>query len=122
MAKILVIDDEKEFNEMLCLRLAKSGGHETLMALDGFEGLKLTQDKQPDLIILDIMMPKMDGFEVFKKLKENNLTSTIPVVILTASANPDTAKNLVASGVNGYLTKPFEAKELLALIEKVLKK
>lgn len=122
MARILVIDDEREFNEMLCLRLEKTGGFETIKAFDGEEGLKMAQENKPDLIILDIMMPKMDGFEVYSHLKENSSTSSIPVIILTASANPDTAKSLISKGATDYLTKPFESKELMAVIGKILKK
>lgn len=122
MSKILVIDDEAEFNEMLCIRLEKTGGYETLKAFDGEEGLKSAQENKPDLIILDVMMPRMNGFEVFKHLKDNPATNHIPVVILTASANPDTAKSLIENGVTEYVTKPFEAKELLGKIAKLLKK
>ena len=122
MTKILVIDDEIEFNEMLCLRLEKTGGYETFKAFDGIEGLEAAKKNNPDLIILDIMMPKMNGFEVYEHLIEDNATKSIPVVVLTASANPDTAKKLLAKGATDILTKPFEAKDLLALIGKVLKK
>lgn len=120
MAKIIIIDDEREFVEMLGLRLRRSGGYEVIPAFDGEEGLKAAQEQKPDLIMLDVMMPKMDGYEMLKRLKENEATKKIPVIVLTASTASSTTDKFIALGVNDFVIKPFEAPALMAKIKKVL--
>ncbi len=120
MKKILVVDDEKEFNDLLCLRLQKSGGYDAIGVLGGQECLDFSEKTPPDLILLDIMMPKIDGFEVFKRLRANPKTKNIPVVILTAAAYSASEEELLKAGVDDYLAKPFEAKDLLEKISTLL--
>ncbi|MFA4844728.1 MAG: response regulator [Candidatus Margulisiibacteriota bacterium] len=122
MAKILLMDDEPEFVEMLSLRLRKTGGYEVITAFDGEEGLKAAQANRPDLIILDLMMPKMDGRKVIEELKKSDQTRGIPVIVLSASASPKTAEELLKLGGFDFIVKPFEPPTLMAKIKAALEK
>ncbi len=109
---ILVADDEKEIRELLCLYLEKDG-YQVLEAADGYKALSLLEKEEIDMALLDIMMPKMDGFRVLKKLRE---TSNIPVMILSAK-DQDADKILgLDLGADDYLTKPFNPMEAMARI------
>jgi DNA-binding response OmpR family regulator len=121
VAKILIVDDEKDLTDMLVLRLRKQGGHDAIAAYDGDEALQLAGEQRPDLIVLDLVMPKKSGYEVAQILKQQESTKNIPLIILTASAGPATNDAIVKLGVAGYITKPFAAPELMAEIDKVLR-
>ncbi|MFA6169387.1 MAG: response regulator [Candidatus Margulisiibacteriota bacterium] len=122
MAKILLVDDETEFVEMLAFRLAKAGGYEVESAYDGEEGLQKARAGHPDLIILDIWMPKKDGYQVIKELKSSEGTALIPVIILTASTLPQTLAKIKAAGAADYILKPFEPTVMMAKIKAALEK
>jgi DNA-binding response OmpR family regulator len=119
MAKILLIDDEAEFVEMIAFRLAKSG-YEVVSAYDGEEGLQKARTEHPDLIILDIWMPKKDGFQVSQELKESAETAKIPVIFLTAGTASQITDKIKAAGAADYIVKPFEAVDLMEKIKKCL--
>lgn len=115
--KILVIDDEKMVSELIKAKLEREG-FEVALAGDGLEGLKAIPSVRPDLIILDILMPRMDGFQFYKELKQNEETRHIPVLVMTArGAMRDSFEGL---GVESFLSKPFEPDELIDQINKVL--
>ena len=117
--KILVVDDEKDIIAPLEMYL-KSNGYTIVTASDGIEALKVAEEENPDLILLDIIMPKMDGFTALRKLKANEKTKSIPVIMLTVKEN---MKDLCEGrGAEGYVLKPFERKELLERIKKILEK
>ncbi len=120
MSKILIIDDSKGINKILSKMLLESG-HTPIVATDGEEGIEKAINTSPDLILLDIGLPKMDGFDVCKALKGNNLTKEIPVLFLTGHYpdSKDAVKGLEL-GAYDYIRKPFEADELLARITGVL--
>ncbi|MDD5513614.1 MAG: response regulator [Candidatus Omnitrophica bacterium] len=120
-SKILIIDDEKDFCRLLKKNLELFGNFAVSMATSGKEGLKLAGKTIPDLILLDIMMPEMDGFKVLEKLKSDRKVSGIPVVMLTAKG--DEVSKLRAAQLQSvkYLTKPVEIQDLMAILEKVLK-
>lgn len=118
--KIMVVDDEREFTEMLALRLRKTGGYETVEVYDGEAVFKLVKEQHPDLILLDIMLPKKDGYEVLLELKKDNEASRIPVIILTASSSPPTTQKFIDAGVADFVSKPFDPPELMAKIKKAL--
>ena len=122
MAKILIVDDETEFVEMVAFRLAKAGGYEVVSAADGEEGLLKARSEQPDLIILDIWMPKKDGYQVIKELKADPGTARIPVIFLTASSLPQTLDKIKAAGGADYVLKPFDPPVLMAKVKAVLEK
>jgi len=117
---ILVVDDEPGISNGLAAAL-QTWGYKTFTALDGKKALDSAKEHMPDLILLDISMPKMDGFEVLKRLKGNVQTSHISVIMLTAKAElPDKVK---ASGLlaQDYLTKPIELERIKQAVEKVFK-
>ena len=90
-------------------------------AAGGGQGLQLTEDNQPQLVLLDLMMPDLDGWEVYQRLKSNPKTSDIPVIVITARAQSiDKVLGLHIAKVDDYITKPFSPQELLASVEKVL--
>lgn len=116
--RILVIDDEPELVAMIKLRLEASD-YDMLSAGDGEEGMTMAKKEKPDLIILDIMMPKKDGYTFVKEKKIDPEIKDIPVIILTAKTK---MKDLFEiEGVSDYLVKPFEANELLEKVKKHLK-
>lgn len=109
--KVLVIDDEPDTLELIQLIL-EDGGFEAVLASSGFEALDILETVKPDLVLLDIMMPDMDGWEVFRKIKEKD--SNMPVAILTAKAqNIDKLLGLHVLKADDYITKPFSKDELL---------
>ncbi len=119
MSKILVVDDEQDVLDVLRLVLAKSG-YEVLTATSGMEGLTQAERQLPDLILLDIMMQQMDGWEVLKLLKLDERTSSIPVVILSARAEPRDKIRGLQEGAIDYVTKPFAVREILARVAGLL--
>lgn len=121
MAKILIIEDSDDLRadiiEMLLLE-----GFTMLEARDGLEGVDVALSQLPDVIICDVMMPYMDGFEVLEKLRAHPLTQTIPFVFLTSRAEHDSQRFAMRQGADDYLAKPFNAKELIDVIRAQLKK
>jgi len=117
--KILIVDDEPEIVGILKFRLS-SWGYETLSALNGEEALKVAATEKPDLILLDVMMPGMSGFEVLKKLKSQDITKAIPVIMVTVAAARAEMERGLKEGAAYYLTKPYDASELLERIKKLL--
>ena len=111
--KILVVEDEKAISDILVFNLQREG-YDTLAAYDGAEGLRCALEEAPDLILLDVMLPKLDGFTVLRRLRAEG--STTPVLMLTARSELTDRVNGLDSGADYYLTKPFEPKELLACI------
>jgi len=119
--KLLIIDDEKDFVETLAERLTAKG-YEIIKAFDGKEGLDKIHTEKPDLVLLDIMMPEMDGFDVCRKLKIDEAFKNIPVIILTAKFQPCDLKFGMEMGAEEYITKPVELNVLTNKIRELLKK
>ncbi len=112
--KILIVEDERNIVDILAFNLAREG-YSTLEALDGAQGLKLAMEKDPDLILLDLMLPRMDGFEVCRRLREAGKAT--PIIMLTARQE-ETDKVLgLELGADDYITKPFSMRELLARVK-----
>jgi len=118
--KILVVDDEPNIVKMVANRL-KVSGYGVITATDGVEGLKKAQEAKPDVILLDILMPKMDGFHTLKKLKENIITKNIPVVMFTAKGQGEDVEKAAELGAVDYIVKPFTPLILFDKIKKALK-
>lgn len=118
--KILIIDDEKDLCFFLKENLKLKGGYDVMTATTAKRGLFMAYWMKPDMILLDIMMPGMDGFEVLKKLKSNNKTGSIPVIMLTALQ--DDASKIKAAGLydEDYLTKPVEIDLLISRMREAL--
>ena len=119
--RILVVEDEPDQLTTLKFRL-EANGYEVISASDGEEGLAKAQKEHPDLILLDIMLPKMDGFEVCRRLKQDKSTSSIPVIGLTAYGRQYGEDKARAAGVNDYMDKAYEPKDLIARINSLLNK
>lgn len=119
---ILMIDDERDFCKLVKLNLESFGDFEVVTAFTGKEGIKLARQTKPDLILLDVMMPGMDGFEVLERLKKDEHTIAIPVVMLTVKRDDDSMFQASQLFDEDYVTKPVEADELKARIENVLKR
>ena len=118
--KILVVDDEQSIRELITFNLEKAG-YQVLCAEDGLEALKLIQDKV-DLVVLDLMLPGVDGLEVCRRLKGEQQTAGIPVIMLTAKDEEIDKILGLELGADDYLTKPFSPRELVARIKAVLRR
>jgi DNA-binding response OmpR family regulator len=118
---ILVVDDEEDIAELVCVNLEKDG-FRTRWALDGRTGLDLALTKWADLIILDVMMPRMDGWEVCKNLRADPRTAATPIVMLTAKGEESDKVLGLELGADDYLAKPFSPRELVARIRALLRR
>jgi two-component system alkaline phosphatase synthesis response regulator PhoP/two-component system response regulator VicR len=114
----LVVDDERHIVRLVQVNLERQG-YEVLTAYDGVECLEKTKAEKPDLIILDVMMPRMDGFEALQRLKSDPETNHIPVIMLTARAQDRDVLQGYQYGADLYLTKPFSPLELISLVKRV---
>ena len=118
--RVLIVDDMTDARTLLRLLLTHRGHYEVMEAQTGMEALEQTRVQQPDLIILDYMMPDLDGGEVCRILRREAATTDIPIVMLTARTDQRTHDEALAAGVNVYLTKPIKTEELLAATERLL--
>lgn len=121
MAKILVVDDDKAINELIKVNLELQG-YEVIQAYDGTEGFALAKQEEPSLIVLDVMMPEVDGFTVAQRIRQCSETADIPIIMLTALSELNDKVNGFNLGVDDYLTKPFEPDELVVRVRALLKR
>ncbi len=121
MHKVLIAEDEADIRQLISFNLERES-YDTLLAGDGEEAVLMAYNKIPDLIILDLMLPKMDGFSVFKELRLDSRTKDIPVIMLTAKAQLDDVIAGLEMGADDYLTKPFSPKELMLRVKALLKR
>ena len=121
MVKILVIDDDTAINELIKVNL-ELAYYKVVTALDGNKGFALAKQELPDLIVLDVMMPEVDGYTVAKRIRENKSTKDIPIIMLTALNMLQNKVQGFNIGVDDYLVKPFEMEELLVHIKALLKR
>lgn len=121
MSKILVVDDDTAINELIKINLELSG-YDVISAYDGIQGFTLAKQEMPDLIVLDVMMPDVDGYTVAKRVRENDLTKNIPILMLTAMGQLQDKVKGFDIGVDDYLVKPFEMEELQVRIRALLKR
>jgi DNA-binding response OmpR family regulator len=118
--KILIVDDEPELVKAIQIRL-ESSGYEVTVARDGQEGLDKIKSERPSLVILDVMLPKLDGYKVCRLLKFDEKYKNIPVIMLTARAQESDAKLSAEVGADAYVTKPFDHRIVLSKIQELLK-
>jgi two-component system OmpR family response regulator len=118
MSKILVVEDDRNLLDTIKYNLLKEG-YEALVALDGAEALDIARQQKPDLIILDIMLPKIDGFEVCRILRKE---MTVPIIMLTARTDETDRIIGLDTGADDYMTKPFSIRELLARVRALLRR
>jgi CheY-like chemotaxis protein len=121
MSKILLVEDNEMNRDMLSRRLQRKG-HEVLIALDGIQGIELAQAQQPDLILMDMSLPVMDGWQATQQLKAAPETGGIPIIALTAHAMAGDREKCLKVGCDDYDTKPVEFSRLLAKIQALLEK
>jgi len=119
--KILLVEDDSYLVKAITIRL-EANDFEVVAAIDGEEGLAKARSEKPDLIILDIMLPKMSGFDICRKLKIDKLYRDIPIIMLTAKFQPSDIEFGKEMGADAYITKPFDSQVLLTKIEELLKK
>src|SRR4029077_11270064 len=120
--KILIVEDEPDVVDLLTLQLHKAGGFSVLTAHDGAEGLKKARAESPALIVLDLMLPRMQGLEVCKLLKTDSATRHIPIVMLTAKAEEVDRIVGLEFGADDYVTKPFSPREIILRIKAILRR
>jgi DNA-binding response OmpR family regulator len=120
-ALILVADDDPDILELVCFRLEQAG-HRTIRAVDGPDAVRAASEQHPDLCVLDVLMPKLDGFEVLRRLRESERTKQVPVIMLTASVQDRDVARGFEGGADDYLRKPFNPRELQARVEALLRR
>ena len=108
--KILVVDDNQDSRELV-LKILKGKGHQLIEAVDGEDALEKVAAEQPDLILMDISLPKIDGYEVTRRLKQNKKFASIPVIALTAHAMKGDKEKSLASGCDDYISKPINVRD-----------
>ena len=116
--KVLVCDDERHIVRLIQVNLERQG-YEVVTAFDGKEGLEKIRSEKPDLVVLDVMMPYMDGFEVLKSLRKDPETESLPVIMLTAKAQDKDVFEGYHYGADMYLTKPFNPMELVTFVKRI---
>lgn len=116
---VLVADDEADIRDLVAFRL-KLAGYEVLMAKDGEEALQIARDRHPDLLLLDIRMPKMTGLEVTRTLRSDPATADLKIILLTASVREDAVTIGFDAGADDYIKKPFSPAELNARIQALI--
>jgi two-component system alkaline phosphatase synthesis response regulator PhoP len=119
--KILMIEDERDIRDLVVHYLTKDG-YKVEIASDGVKGFSLAKAQKPDLVILDLMLPEMDGLEVCKKLRAEQKTATVPIIMLTAKGEEADKIVGLELGADDYLTKPFSPKELVARVKALLRR
>ena len=117
--KILVVDDEPTIVRLMEFILARQG-HEMLVAVNGEEALEKIQAHKPDLVLLDIMMPRIDGYEVARRVRANGETAHLPIIMLSAKAQEADIRKGMEVGVNEYITKPFSPDQLVHVVSDYL--
>ena len=120
MKKILIVDDEADIIEILQFVL-EAQGYQCITAMDGEEGLRLAKELLPDLIILDVMMPKINGYKISRLLKYDTKYKNIPIIMVTARSQEDDKLIGQETGVNEYITKPFELDDVIERVNNYLK-
>lgn len=119
MGRVLVVDDEPDVL-LLCRLNLQQRGHELLEATDGSTALQLALERHPDVVVLDLMMPGMNGYEVLETLQQDERTSDIPVLVLTAKSLRADRERSHRLGASGFLTKPFLPSELCDMVESLV--
>ncbi len=119
--KILIVDDEQDILELVRYNLSKEG-YETVCAATGEEAIKINSEQRPDLIVLDLMLPGIDGLEVTKHIRNTNEEENTPIVMLTAKGEEADVVTGLELGANDYISKPFSPRELIARIRAILRR
>lgn len=119
MTTILIVEDN-ERNMKLVRDVLQFNGYQTLEAVTGSEAVRLAREKRPDLVLMDIQLPDIDGITAFQRLRSDALTERIPVLAVSASAMPDEQQRIAASGFDAYITKPINVKAFVETVERFI--
>jgi two-component system phosphate regulon response regulator PhoB len=122
MPTILIVDDEEDIRELIAVNLMREENYKLLEASNGLEAVALAKSGRPDLIILDLMLPEMDGMTVYRNLREDPRTKTIPVIMLTARGRLEEKIAGLELGADDYMPKPFSPKELMLRVRNLLRR
>ena len=118
----LIVDDEEDIRELIAVNLMREEDYKLIEAVTGLEALHFARSSKPDLIILDLMLPEMDGLTVYRNLREDPRTKTIPVIMLTARGRLEEKITGLELGADDYLSKPFSPKELMLRVRNLLRR
>ena len=121
MNRITVVEDEPDIAKLISVSLQRSG-HEVTTYGDGAEGLRAILSEVPDLVILDLMLPSLDGFQILREIQRDTRTAAVPVLMLTARSEVEDRIRGLEAGADDYLTKPFSPKELNLRVQSVLRR
>lgn len=116
---VLVAEDDPDILQLVAFRLERAG-YEVIQAADGEEALRLVTERQPDLAVLDVMMPKLTGYDVTRQIRENQATTRIPVILLTARVQEADVARGFEAGADDYINKPFSPQELRSRVQAIL--
>jgi CheY-like chemotaxis protein len=116
ISKVLVVDDDPSIRRLVC-DVLQAYGYSTVAAEDGFAALRMVQSEQPDCVVLDVMMPGLDGHAVLTRIRESDRGADLPVIMLTAAADDAQAWQAWSEGVDYFLAKPFDPDELLRFLD-----
>ena len=119
--KVLVIDDDRRIVELIRHTVAMHGKYDVLVAYDGVQGLERFHDERPDCVIVDVLMPRMDGYQVVRAIRGDHTSSHTPLIILSALYEEDDKLTGLFSGVDEYMAKPFKPSVLCATLERVMR-
>jgi two-component system, cell cycle response regulator DivK len=119
MSKILIVEDNEK-NMKLVRDILRHDGHATLEATRGADGVRMASAERPDLILMDIQLPDIDGIEALRRLREDRALDAVPVIAVSASAMPEDQKKIVASGFDAFITKPIQLRLFLATVQRFL--
>ncbi|WP_333859076.1 response regulator transcription factor [Clostridium sp.] len=119
--KILIVDDEEHICELIKFNL-ENNGYKTVVALEGMEALKIAKEERPKLILLDVMLPGIDGYDVCKEIRKDELIGTTPIMMITARGEELDKVLGLELGADDYITKPFSVRELLARVKAILRR
>ena len=119
MSVVLIVEDNEK-NMKLARDILGAKGYQTLEAITGEEGVKLAKEKQPDLILMDIQLPGINGIEAFKQIRANAPTAMVPVVAVTASVTPTDRSEISAAGFDAFISKPINLKEFVDTVKRLL--
>ncbi|MBF0520092.1 MAG: response regulator [Nitrospirae bacterium] len=120
-AKIIIIEDN-ETNMLLLKSVLTYYGYEVIEAVDGYEGVRMAKEIVPELILMDIQMPVLDGMDALKMLKNDTITKNIKVIAVTSNAMKGDKENLLSAGFDGYVPKPIDTRQLPGIVEEFINK
>ena len=121
MSVILIVEDN-EMNMELVRDVLQVKGYETIEAVTGSDGVRLAKERRPDVVLMDIQLPDIDGVTALGQIRQDAGTSRIPVIAVSASVMPDEQQRIVASGFDAFITKPINVKDFLAVVERFARK